>query len=55
VKLEPGASHLVLQDVREVIRGGDFMQFTMRFESAKSITLTFQSQVPFYDERPSPA
>ncbi|MET9830636.1 hypothetical protein ABZ078_15260 [Streptomyces sp. NPDC006385] len=34
VELEQGKAHLTLRDVREVIRGGDFMKFTMRFENA---------------------
>ncbi|MFD4247051.1 copper chaperone PCu(A)C [Streptomyces sp. NPDC058525] len=54
VELEPGKSHLVLRDVREVIRGGDFMKFTMRFEKAGSITFNVQSQIPAYDQSPSP-
>ncbi|MER7407895.1 copper chaperone PCu(A)C [Streptomyces sp. NPDC000070] len=54
VELEPGKAHLVLRDVREVIRGGDFMKFTMRFQNAGSITFNIQSQIPAYDESPSP-
>ncbi|MHC5701961.1 copper chaperone PCu(A)C [Streptomyces tirandamycinicus] len=54
VELEPSESYLVLRDVREVIRGGDFMKFTMRFEKAGSITFNIQSQIPAYDESPSP-
>ncbi len=54
VELEPGKTHLVLRDVREIIRGGDFMKFTMRFENAGSITFNIQSQIPAYDESPSP-
>jgi copper(I)-binding protein len=44
----------MLQDVRQLIRGGDFMKFTMRFENAGSITFNIQSQIPAYDEGPSP-
>lgn len=54
VQLEPGKSHLMLRDVREVIRGGDFIRFTMRFEDAGSITFNIQPQIPAYDESPSP-
>ncbi|MGY0067179.1 copper chaperone PCu(A)C [Streptomyces sp. QTS137] len=54
VELEPGKAHLVLRDVRELIRGGDFMKFTMRFEDAGPITFNIQSQIPAYDESPSP-
>ncbi|MEU6180446.1 copper chaperone PCu(A)C [Streptomyces coeruleorubidus] len=54
VELEQGKVHLVLRDVREVIRGGDFMRFTMRFEKAGSSTFNIQSQIPAYDESPSP-
>ncbi|MEU6180433.1 hypothetical protein [Streptomyces coeruleorubidus] len=28
---EPGKEHLLLRDVRQVIRGGDFMKITLRF------------------------
>jgi copper(I)-binding protein len=54
VELEPSKPHLVLREVREVIRGGDFMKFTLRFERAGSITFNIQSQAPVYDESPSP-
>lgn len=54
VELEPGKAYLVLREVREVIRGGDFMKFTLRFERAGSITFNIQSQVPVYDKSPSP-
>ncbi|MEU0249761.1 hypothetical protein ABZ192_36730 [Streptomyces sp. NPDC006235] len=53
VELEPSKSHLVLRNVREVIRGGDFMKFIMRFEKAGSITFNVQSQIPAYDDSPS--
>ncbi|GAB2757026.1 hypothetical protein [Streptomyces bullii] len=54
VELEPGKVHLVLRDVREVIRGGAFMKFAMRLENAGSITFNSQSQIPAYDGSPSP-
>ncbi|WCN05142.1 copper chaperone PCu(A)C [Streptomyces sp. M92] len=54
VELESGKSHLVLRDVRRQIRGGDFMQFTMRFEDAGTATFNIQSQVPVYDGSTSP-
>ncbi|MEU3950648.1 copper chaperone PCu(A)C [Streptomyces sp. NPDC029526] len=54
VELEPGTSHLVLRDARQVIRGGDFMKITMRFEKAGSITFDIQAQSPAYDASPSP-
>ncbi|MFC7924596.1 copper chaperone PCu(A)C [Streptomyces cinereoruber] len=54
VELEHGKPHLVLRDVREVIRGGDFMKFTLRFEKAGAVTFNIQSQIPVYDQSPSP-
>ncbi|WP_307704516.1 copper chaperone PCu(A)C [Streptomyces sp. V1I6] len=54
VELEPGQTHMVLRDVHQQIRGGDFMKFTMRFENAGSITFNIQSQIPAYDQSPSP-
>ncbi|MFB7653429.1 MULTISPECIES: copper chaperone PCu(A)C [unclassified Streptomyces] len=54
VEMEQGKAHLVLQDVRQTIRGGDFMTFTLRFEEAGSITFKIQSQIPVYDESASP-
>ncbi|AQS65809.1 copper chaperone PCu(A)C [Streptomyces pactum] len=54
VELESGRAHLVLRDVREEIRGGDFMKFTLRFEDAGTANFNIQSQVPVYDESPSP-
>ncbi|MCI4042357.1 copper chaperone PCu(A)C [Streptomyces sp. TRM75563] len=54
VELEPSKPRLVLKDVRQVVRGGDFMKFTLRFENAGSITFNIQSQVPVYDKSPSP-
>ncbi|XKK60579.1 copper chaperone PCu(A)C [Streptomyces sp. ARC32] len=54
VELERDTSHLMLRDVREKIRGGDFMKFTMRFENAGTITFDIQAQIPVYDKGPSP-
>ncbi|GGL11208.1 copper chaperone PCu(A)C [Streptomyces flaveus] len=54
VELEPGKTHLMLRDVRQIIRSGDFMKFTTRFKNAGSITFNIQSQIPAYDESPSP-
>ncbi|MFG2681136.1 copper chaperone PCu(A)C [Streptomyces sp. NPDC048392] len=54
VQLEPGKTHLVLRDVNRQIRGGDFMEFTMRFEKAGTTTFNIQAQVPTYEESPSP-
>ncbi|GAA2564597.1 MULTISPECIES: hypothetical protein [Streptomyces] len=45
----------MLRDVREVIRGGDFMKFTMRLERAGSVAFNVQSQVPVYDDGPFPS
>ncbi|MDG9711345.1 copper chaperone PCu(A)C [Streptomyces sp. DH10] len=52
VELEQGKAHLVLRDVRRLIRGGDFMKFTMRFENAGSITCNVQSQIPSTTKAP---
>ncbi|MEI5031940.1 copper chaperone PCu(A)C [Streptomyces sp. S1A(2023)] len=54
VELEPGKSHMVLREVGEVIRGGDFMKFTLRFERAGAVTFSIQSQAPVYDKSTSP-
>ncbi|WP_409473631.1 copper chaperone PCu(A)C [Streptomyces sp. HC307] len=54
-QLEPGKEHLLLRDVREVVRGGDFMKITLRFEKAGSVTFNIQAQVPVYDPSPTPA
>ncbi|MFV0137884.1 copper chaperone PCu(A)C [Streptomyces sp. HMX87] len=54
VELESGRPHLVLRDVSETIRGGDFMKFTLRFENAGPITFNIAAQVPVRDESPSP-
>ncbi len=45
----------MLRDVREVVRGGDFMKFTMRFEKAGPVTFSIAAQTPAYDESPSPS
>ncbi|AQS65968.1 copper chaperone PCu(A)C [Streptomyces pactum] len=54
-QLEPTNDHLLLRDVREVVRGGDFMKITLNFEKAGSVTFNIQSQVPVYDSSPSPS
>ncbi|MFD3823222.1 copper chaperone PCu(A)C [Streptomyces sp. NPDC058625] len=55
VELEPGKAHLVLRDLRQQVRGGDFIKITMRFQDAGSITFNIQSQIPAYDQSPSPS
>jgi copper(I)-binding protein len=55
VELEAGKNHVVLRDVRELIRGGDFMKFTMRFEDAGPITFDIPAQPPAYEENSSPS
>lgn len=52
-ELEPGKTHLVLRDVRQVLRGGDFVEFAVRFEEAGAATFNLQAQVPVYDPNPS--
>ncbi|MGC9379843.1 copper chaperone PCu(A)C [Streptomyces sp. MH13] len=54
-QLEPGNNHLLLRDVREVVRGGDFLKITLNFEKAGSVTFNIQSQIPVYDSSPSPS
>ncbi|MEU7470465.1 copper chaperone PCu(A)C [Streptomyces sp. NPDC044984] len=54
VELEPGKDHLVLRDVRQVIRGGDATGITLRFEDAGPTTFGIQAQPPVYDESPGP-
>ncbi|MFD5002664.1 copper chaperone PCu(A)C [Streptomyces mutabilis] len=53
-QLEPDRNHLLLRDVRQVVRGGDFMKITLNFEKAGSVTFGIQSQVPVYDTGPTP-
>ncbi|PZT71342.1 copper chaperone PCu(A)C [Streptomyces sp. SW4] len=55
VELEQGKPHLVLRDVRETVRGGDFMKLTLRFEDAGTVTFDIQAQLPVYDESPATA
>ncbi|CAL9521115.1 hypothetical protein SUDANB176_03854 [Streptomyces sp. enrichment culture] len=54
VELEPGKNHLILRNVREVIRGGDATEITLRFEDAGSTTFGIQAQPPAHDESPGP-
>ncbi len=54
VELEPGENHLVLRDVRQVIRGGDATEVTLRFEDAGTATFGIQAQPPVYDESDAP-
>ncbi|MEU3823124.1 copper chaperone PCu(A)C [Streptomyces sp. NPDC030392] len=54
VKLESGKPHLMLRNVRERIRGGDFMKFTMRFEKAGTSTFNIQAQTPHLRRRAFP-
>lgn len=49
VELEPGRHHLILRDVRQVIRGGDATELTLRFEDAGSTTFVIQAEPPAYD------
>ncbi|MEU2895142.1 copper chaperone PCu(A)C [Streptomyces sp. NPDC001273] len=54
VELEPGKNHLILRNVREVIRGGDATEITLRFQDAGPATFGIQAQPPVYDESPVP-
>ncbi|MEE1939968.1 hypothetical protein V1L54_11205 [Streptomyces sp. TRM 70361] len=44
--------HLLLVDLNQVIRGGDYVWVTLNFERADSLALQLHSQVPATD-RPS--
>ncbi|MER5213590.1 copper chaperone PCu(A)C [Streptomyces sp. NPDC002838] len=48
VELEKGRAHLLLRDLRQQIRGGDFVWITLRFERAGEIALQVHSQIPTY-------
>ncbi|CAL9320519.1 hypothetical protein SUDANB148_06161 [Streptomyces sp. SudanB148_2056] len=48
VELEKGHAHLLLRDLRQQIRGGDYVWVTLRFERAGEIALQVHSQVPTY-------
>ncbi|MFG3660099.1 copper chaperone PCu(A)C [Streptomyces sp. NPDC047706] len=50
VELEEGRTHLLLKDVRQRIRGGEFVWITLRFERAGEIALQVHSQAPTYDD-----
>lgn len=48
LELERGRVHLVLRDLRQQIRGGDYVWITLRFERAGEIALQVHSQIPTY-------
>lgn len=52
--LEEGGTYLVLRDVRQRIRGGDFVWVTFHFEDAGSLSMQVPAQTPTYDQESSP-
>ncbi|GAB3971424.1 copper chaperone PCu(A)C [Streptomyces sparsus] len=52
-QLERGDTHLVLRDLRRTVRGGDFVEFTVRFEDAGPVTFNIPARIPA--EGPSPS
>jgi copper(I)-binding protein len=48
-ELYEGKSHLVLNDIHERLRGGDYLDLTLRFDRAGSVTLQVHVQAPAYD------
>ncbi|WP_369202432.1 copper chaperone PCu(A)C [Streptomyces sp. PU-14G] len=55
-QLERGKPHLLLRNVRKVIRGGDYIELTVRFRDAGSHTVRVPAQTPKYDsDSPSPS
>ncbi|MFP8905474.1 MULTISPECIES: copper chaperone PCu(A)C [Streptomyces] len=54
VGLEEGGTYLVLRDVRQRIRGGDFVWVTLHFEDAGSLSMQVPAQTPTYDQESSP-
>jgi copper(I)-binding protein len=48
VELEKGRAHLLLRDLRQQIRGGDYVWITLRFERVGEIALQVHSQIPTY-------
>ncbi|MFB8774222.1 copper chaperone PCu(A)C [Streptomyces broussonetiae] len=48
VELEEGSTHLLLRDLRQQLRGGDYVWITLRFERAGEIALQVHSQIPTY-------
>jgi copper(I)-binding protein len=50
--LRPGEDHLVLRDVTEPLRGGEFVDVTLRFERVGPVDLRVQVQPPPYDDDP---
>ena len=58
--LAPATGHLTLQDLKQDLRGGDFVPVTFRFRDAGEVQLNVQVQPPPYDPgawspTPSPA
>ncbi|MFP8960417.1 copper chaperone PCu(A)C [Streptomyces nanhaiensis] len=54
VGLEEGGTYLALRDVRQEIRGGDFVWVTFHFEDAGSLSMQVPAQTPTYDQESSP-
>ncbi|MDG9701514.1 copper chaperone PCu(A)C [Streptomyces sp. DH37] len=54
VGLEEGGTYLVLRDVRQEIRGGDFVWVTFHFEDAGALSMQVPAQPPTVDEESSP-
>ncbi|WAX76634.1 copper chaperone PCu(A)C [Streptomyces sp. KMM 9044] len=48
VELGEGRVHLLLRDLRQQIRGGDYAWITLRFERAGEVALRVHSPVPAY-------
>ncbi|PJE99611.1 hypothetical protein CUT44_03640 [Streptomyces carminius] len=51
-ELERDRVHLVLRDVEQTIRGGDFVPVTFEFDPVGSLELNVQAQPPTYGESP---
>ncbi|MEU0216762.1 copper chaperone PCu(A)C [Streptomyces sp. NPDC006265] len=51
VEFEKGRAHLLLRDLHQRIRGGDYVWITLRFERAGEVALQVHSQIPTYVDR----
>ncbi|MEU0214819.1 copper chaperone PCu(A)C [Streptomyces sp. NPDC006265] len=47
--LESDATHLVLRDLRQTVRGGEFVEFTVRFEKSGNLDFKLPAQIPAYE------
>jgi copper(I)-binding protein len=54
IGLEEGGTYLMLRDLQQRIRGGDFVWVTLHFEDAGSLSMQVPAQPPTVDQESSP-